>query len=117
MVVFSPFELALAYIFAVQRDFGKGMVGCWLISASTILACPIEFHTRGPLDERHYIAFQYRDKLAVNCTRVRYTAVHKMYDAKRRMEEIAKRELVTAAVVTAYYASVLRSSASENMST
>ena len=47
---------------------------------------------------------------------MRYTAVQKMYDVKRTMDEIAKREPVTVEAVTAYYASVRCSSAGENIS-
>ena len=45
-----------------------------------------------------------------------YTAVQKMYDVRRAMDEIAKRELVTVEDVTAYYASARCSSAGENNS-
>ena len=81
-----------------------------------MLACPIEFHMRWSLDESHTIAFQYRENLAENYARMRYTAVQKMYDVKRTMNEIAKREPVTVEVVTAYYASVQCSSGSGNIS-
>ena len=70
----------------------------------------------GSRDERHKITFQYRENLAENYARMRYTAVQKMYDVRRTMDEIAKREPITLKVVTAYYASVQCSSASENIS-
>ena len=81
-----------------------------------MLACPIEFHMCGSPDESHEIAFQYKENLAENYARMRYTAVQKMHDIKRTMDEIAKREPVTVEVVTAYYASVQCSSTSENIS-
>ena len=82
----------------------------------TMLACPIEFHMRGSPDERHKIAFQYRENLAENYARMTSTAVQTMYEAMRTLDEIAKREPVTAEVVIAYYVSVQCSSASENIS-
>ena len=83
VVVCSPLELVFAYIFAVQRDLGKGDDGLLVAWRRTMLACPIEFHMRGSPDERHTIAFQYRENMAENYASMRYTAVQKMYDVKR----------------------------------
>ena len=93
VVVFSLPELVFAYIFVVQRDLGKGddrLLAAW---RNTMLACPIEFHMCGPPDESHTIAFQYRENLAESYARKRYTAVQNMYNVKRAMDEIAKRDL------------------------
>ena len=116
VVAVSPLELVFAYIFAVQRDLSKGDDGLLVARRRTMLACPIEFHMRGSPEERHKIALQYRENLAENYATMRYTAVQKMYDVKRTMDEIAKREPVTVEAVTAYYASVRCSSAGENIS-
>ena len=78
VVVASPPEPVFAYIFAVQRDLGKGddrLLAAW---RRTVLACPIEFHMCGSPDERHEIALQYRGNMAENYARTRYTAVQNM---------------------------------------
>ena len=116
VVAVSPLELAFAYILAVQRGLGKGDDGLLVAWRRTMLACPVELHLCGSPDERRTIALQYRENLAGNYARMRYTAVQRMYDVKRTMDEIAKRELVTAQVVAAYYASVQCSSTSEHIS-
>ena len=46
---------------------------------------------------------------------MRSTAVQNMYDVKRTMDEIAKREPVAMEAATAFYASVRCSSAGENI--
>ena len=73
----SPLELVFAYIFAVQRDLGKGDDRLLVAWRRTMLACPIELHVRGSPDERHQIALQYRENPAENYARMRYTPVQK----------------------------------------
>ena len=115
-VVASPPELVFAYIFAVQLGLSKGGDGLLAAWRRTMLACPIELHMCRSSEERHKITLQYRENLAENYAKMRYTAVQKMYDVKRSMDDIAKRDPVTVEAVTAYYASVRCSSAGENIS-
>ena len=64
-----------------------------------MLTCFIEFHVCGSPDESNTFAFQYKDNLAENYARMRYTAVQNMSDVKSAVDEITKRDPVTVEVV------------------